>query len=407
MKEETQQGFIAGLAERIQPIGLTRALDDRILVARVAVAMVIGSLVNFILLLGVQFWFGETLAGTVTTALLLVGLGVALHFLRTGNAAVFAQGIIWASVVTVLVNHVLLGGYAWSGGYVLWGISNIALAAVYLPRRTAAVMAGLYLIAAPFLAVMEPTIQSWRDRPDPTLATVSSLHIFIASVVFIAPALLLMKDRIFDERTRSRALMLNILPAAIADQLQEEPGVIAEVHDECSVLFADLVGFTQHSRSIEPEQLVGELNAIFTEFDQIVARTGGEKIKTIGDGYMAAFGVPNAMPAHAVAACDAAIEFIDSMDRLNPTLGTSFELRVGVAAGRAVAGVIGESKFAYDLWSDAVNLASRLESVAEPGKILVSEGIVARAGNEFSFEPLGSVELKGAGPTPVFVLPHV
>ena len=404
MPAETQKGFIAGLSERIEPIGLTKALDDRLLLTRVAVAMAVGALVNFTLLVVVQFWFGETASGFVTTVLLLVGVVTVFHFLRTGRAAVFAQGTIWGSVVAVIVIHLLLGGYAWSGGYVLWGVSNVALAAVYLPRRTTFVMSGFYLVAASVLAVMEPTIQSWREQPDPGLATVSSLHVFIGSIVFIAPALLLTRERIFEERTRSRNLMLNILPEEIADRLQDDPGVIAERHDECSILFADLVGFTSHSKAIEPEQLVGELNAIFTEFDHIVARSGGEKIKTMGDGYMAAFGVPTDLPGHVVAACRAAVGFIESMTGLNRSLGTRFELRVGVATGPAVAGVIGESKFSYDLWSDAVILASRLESVAEPGQILVSREVSEAASTEFSFEPLGSIDLKGAGSTAVFEL---
>lgn len=372
--------------------------------AKTGIGMVGGAIVNIAILAAVQFWFDEQLAGSISVGLLAVATITAVHFFRTGRASVFAQATIWASAASAIVIHVLLGGYEWSGGYVMWGISNVALAASYLPRRTTSVMTGIYVIAATAFAFLETTFQSWRERPDPGLATAISIQIFIASVAFVAPALLLMRDRIFEERTKSRNLMLNILPVEIADRLQEKPGVIAERHDHCSILFADLVGFTPHSKTIEPEELVAELNVIFTRFDKIVAVSGGEKIKTIGDGYMAAFGVPADMEDHAVAACRTAIGFIESMADLNEELATSFELRVGLAAGPSVAGVIGESKFAYDIWSDAVILASRLESSAEPGQILVSEDVSKLAAGEFSFQALGSVALKGAGSTSVFAL---
>lgn len=397
--------FLDRLAVRLQPVGISKAIDDRALVAKVLLAVVAGAAINVGALIVIQFAFDEVAAGLVSLGQWSITVVMSLYAIVTGRIAALAYVALWAAVVTVVTIHVLLGGYAWSGGYVLWGISNIVLASLWLPVSGTALMTAFYLVVVPVFAVLEPTLQDLRgERPDPALATAHSVMIFFGTTLLIAPAALLMREKIFDERTRVGALMRNVLPEPIADRLQRSQGVIAERHDDCTILFADLVGFTEHSRAIEPEQLVRELNGIFSAFDHIVAAEGGEKIKTIGDGYMAAFGVPADDPDHAAAACRTAGEMVATMPDLNRELGTSFEMRVGIATGPVVAGVIGESKFSYDLWSDTVILASRLEAAARPGQVLVSSETAGREVSGFGFSSVGELSLKGRGPTQAYEL---
>ena len=196
---------------------------------------------------------------------------------------------------------------------------------------------------------------------------------------------------------RSRNLLLNILPEKIADRLTGERQVIADTIRDCSILFSDLVGFTGLSSSMSAEELVGLLNELVTGFDQIVREHGLEKIKTIGDGYMAAAGVPEPCFDHAQRTVACGLEMLRYVERFNQLKGTEVLLRVGVNSGRVVAGVIGQDKFTYDLWGDAVNTASRMESHGVPGKVHFSGDTLRYLGGAYRTRPRGSVEIKGKG----------
>ncbi len=181
------------------------------------------------------------------------------------------------------------------------------------------------------------------------------------------------------ERDRSERLLLNVLPRAIADRLKDAQTTIADSFSEVSILFADIVGFTQLASRVPPGELVGVLNDIFSDFDALLDRHGLEKIKTIGDAYLVAGGVPTPCPDHAAAVAEMALDMCESLDRFNLRTGASFAMRVGINSGPVVAGVIGTHKFIFDLWGDAVNIASRMESHGEPGRIQVSEATARRA----------------------------
>jgi class 3 adenylate cyclase len=221
--------------------------------------------------------------------------------------------------------------------------------------------------------------------------------------------LLFLRERELDrERQRSEGLLRNILPATIADRLKErnpatEHGHIAEAYGEVTVLFADLVDFTQQSGRARPSEIVAALDEVFTRFDEIADRFGLEKIKTIGDAYMAVAGapVPRAEDADEVAAAaDMAIAARDVLTNLRWPSGEPMRLRIGVASGPVVAGVIGRRKFAYDLWGDAVNTASRLEANSVAGEIQVSEPVYEQLRDRYRFSDVHIVNLKGKGPTP-------
>lgn len=206
------------------------------------------------------------------------------------------------------------------------------------------------------------------------------------------------------ERERSERLLLSILPQAIAERLKDAPGTIAEAFPAATVLFADLVGFTSFSRSADPRGLVEMLDAVFSEFDRLAAAAGIEKIKTIGDAYMAVAGLPEPRPDHALVAAELALKMRDTFGPLAQSRQLPLQLRIGIHSGPVVAGVIGRHKFSYDLWGDTVNVASRMESHGAPGMIHVSSATRALLGDRFRFEPRGEVSVKGSVPMETFFL---
>jgi adenylate cyclase len=206
------------------------------------------------------------------------------------------------------------------------------------------------------------------------------------------------------ERARSNSLLLNILPQAIIDRLKAQGDVgsrrrVAEGLDDVTVLFADAVGFTVQAGKMPADDLVAALDGLFSRFDALADRYGLEKIKTVGDAYMAVAGAPEPRSDHTEAAANMALAICQELRDARWPSGDPILVRVGMASGPAVAGVIGERKFAYDLWGDTVNLASRLQSRAEPGGILASESVVMQLRSGFEFGPAMVLDLKGKGAT--------
>jgi class 3 adenylate cyclase len=230
--------------------------------------------------------------------------------------------------------------------------------------------------------------------------------------------LLFLRERQLEvERGRSEGLLRNIIPAPIAERLKGRPDeevdegdgpVLAEHFDEVAVLFADLVGFTQRSAEMPPDQLIDTLDDLFSDMDRLADRHGLEKIKTIGDAYMAVAGVPTPVDDPASRALGMALDVSTVLESRRWPSGEPVRVRIGIALGPVVAGVVGRRKFAYDVWGDTVNLASRLESTGQPGRILVSAELSRRAAERYRFGPVELLELKGKGPQPVcFVLGRV
>ncbi|MBE7440212.1 MAG: adenylate/guanylate cyclase domain-containing protein [Spirochaetales bacterium] len=206
------------------------------------------------------------------------------------------------------------------------------------------------------------------------------------------------------ERTRSERLLLNILPASIADRLKSEDKPIADRFDEVTVLFADLVGFTALSERFAPEEVVDMLNHLFSHFDTLADELGLEKIKTIGDAYMAVGGLPHPVPDHALQVARMGIGMLGLISDWNQRRGHALQLRIGIHSGPVVAGVIGLRKFSYDLWGDTVNLASRLESHGVPGRIHLSPATAKKISSLYRLESRGTVSIKGKGDLETFLL---
>jgi adenylate cyclase len=199
------------------------------------------------------------------------------------------------------------------------------------------------------------------------------------------------------EQKRSEALLLNVLPATVADRLRQEEEPIADRFADVTVMFADLVDFTPRTEDAGPDELIRELNELFSAFDRLAQHHGLEKIKTIGDAYMVAGGLPEPRPDHAEAVADMALAVRHEVTKHVDSVGRRLAVRIGIDTGPVVAGVIGKHKFSYDLWGDTVNTASRMESHGVAGRIQVTDRTYDRLREDYTFERRGPIEVKGKG----------
>lgn len=206
------------------------------------------------------------------------------------------------------------------------------------------------------------------------------------------------------ERSKSERLLLNVLPKAIAERLKAGQRTIVDSFIDSTVLFADIVGFTRIAARQSPHRTVQLLNELFSGFDRIAETRELEKVKTIGDAYMLASGVPVMRTDHAEACAEAAFEFIEAVRVFNRRHSLDWAIRVGMNSGPVVAGIIGTKKFSYDLWGDTVNIASRMESHGQPGKIQVSEATKKLLEGKYDFTPVGVIEIKNSSPMPTYLL---
>jgi adenylate cyclase len=210
--------------------------------------------------------------------------------------------------------------------------------------------------------------------------------------------------RIEDETAKFERLLLTILPRQVIGRLNQGEVMIADRFEGVSVLFADLVGFTEHSARIRPAALVEYLNRLFSEFDVLARELRVEKIKTIGDAYMAVAGLPDPLPDPFAAIANMGLGMIDRLGRVNGHFGWPLQIRIGIHSGPVVAGIIGTHRFIYDVWGDTVNVASRLEAYSLPNRIHVSQDIARHIVRPFALEPRGSIDVKGKGKLETFFL---
>jgi len=272
--------------------------------------------------------------------------------------------------------------------FAIYGMSRVRLVVVVIAI-------GLALhVAAWFLFPPERA----QIAADPGL--LANLYVSSAATTFCIIALIVGYAFTVADRARAEAdaLLASILPEAIAERLKERPGErVADSVADASVLFSDLVGFTGLAQRLGAARTVDLLDQIVTEFDRLAAAHGVEKIKTIGDGYMAVAGVSRPQPDHLPRLARMALLLPDLVERLSAAHGVELKIRVGIASGPLMAGVIGADKFSYDVWGETVNLASRLESHGLPGEIQVSDAVRGALGDSFVFEPRGPIEVKGVG----------
>jgi class 3 adenylate cyclase len=343
--------------------------------------------------------------------------------IRLGVAAVLVVGLLPITFTRAGRNHLLvqvaaftvvLGGFSWvlavlPDGFDI-GLAGLTIGVVLIPlvaieRSHVAVLGALALVVA-------NVAMAASNEPRQTFTNVNTWIVlslaFAAGVWFVFDRVnrrLFLTERELDaERRRADDLLESILPRAVADRLKLSRETVSDRFESVTILFSDLVGFTAFSKTREPDVVVGLLNDLFSRFDENAERLGVEKIKTIGDGYMAAGGVPSALPDHAARVSELALAMLDVMDDFRAVHGVDWQIRIGVHTGTVVAGVIGKRKFAYDLWGDAVNVASRLESTSAPGRIHVSADTVALLPDSFEAEGRGVIDLRNRGELPTFFL---
>jgi guanylate cyclase len=299
-----------------------------------------------------------------------------------------------AVVLENLVPTVMLGGILEAELTIAWTILGVIGALIALDRRAAfawfAVVVVTMVLAAVLPAWIEPVTVVSAPGSDDLMATLIGVAVFsYAGMAYFVRQ----RDRFQKE---SDDLLHNILPDEIATRLKAEHTMIADDFEAASVLFADVAGFTPMSAKMSPPELVGLLNAVFTTFDGFVEELGLEKIKTVGDEYMVAAGVPHERPDHAHAIAELALRMRDHCAK-HRFEGHELRMRIGINSGPVVAGIVGTHKFAYDLWGDAVNTASRMESHGVPGSIQISGATYDLIRDDFMCERRGPVEVKGKG----------
>jgi guanylate cyclase len=342
--------------------------------------------------------------GWVPIAYFATLLAAVVVFSRTRD---FGQ-LLRVSQVAILLAPTLsaipLGGFLDSGGVGLWGMLAPLAALVFSDVRAAVRWYAAYLvvflgsgIAGELLGGVSPAVPEWFT------STMLALNVTVGgTILFTLLAVFSVERRnalaaLREEQARAENLLLNILPRPIADKLKAETRTIADQFSSASILFADVVDFTPLSEHLAPAEVVGVLDRLFSHFDVLVEGYGVEKIKTIGDCYMVAAGVPSPRPDHARALALMALDMQAAMRSVDEIGQLGLGLRVGINSGPVVAGVIGRKRFLYDLWGDAVNTASRMESQGTSGRIQITRATKELLENEFVCEPRGTISVKGKG----------
>jgi len=269
---------------------------------------------------------------------------------------------------------------------------------IFLASILAAIAAGM-VITLQFLVPRDTGAQpAWALSLSFVVTTVSACVMVVTTVWYSVREIVRAEAAMELEYERSEALLANILPASIADRLKDPArNIIADKYDDASVLFADIAGFTERASDMEPDQLILFLDRLYGDFDALVDKHGLEKIKVSGDSYMVVSGVPQPRADHVEALAALALDMAEAASLLKDSRGDALPLRIGLASGPVVAGVVGSRRFFYDVWGDAVNVASRMETTDSIGRIQVPEEVYRRLKDDFVFQERGVVQIKGKG----------
>jgi guanylate cyclase len=407
------RGAAVRVVERLAEIGARqdRSQDERLRQGMLILASVLIAVISFIWV-GTYLAYGHPRSAAIPAAYQVITVVGLLVLSRTGNFAVFRTTQLVAFLVLPALLQASLGGFVASSGMVLWAIFVPLAALALLGVRRSVGWLVAFFVAVVTLALLDPRL-SEHPAVLPTGFVVVFFVLNVMGVTISAYAMLgyFVEQRerariaLEAEQARSERLLLNVLPAPIAERLKRDTGVIAEHYDAVTVLFADLVGFTERTQVMPADDLVALLDRIFSAFDREADLQAVEKIKTIGDAYMVAGGLPERRPDHVEAVARVAIAMREEIAAIAREPGCEWlAVRIGVDTGPAVAGVIGRRKFIYDLWGDTVNTASRMESHGLPGEIHVTERVAAALGPEFALRPRGTILVKSKGPMSTFLL---
>jgi adenylate cyclase len=364
------------------------------------------------------FVLGLALSAAFPLGYQIASIANLVYFLKTKRYRLFRFTQVSLMLLLPFLMQLSMGGFIASSGVVLWSfIAPLIALLLYSPAQAV----PWFTAFLGLIAIAGGLDGSFPDRTA-AIPSVVRITFFVLNIAGVSTTCYLLLHYFVRERDQARTaldeehrlllieqekserLLLNVLPKPIAERLKEAPDVIADAFKEVTVLFADIVGFTPLAERISPGEVVGLLNQVFSAFDRLAEERGLEKIKTIGDAYMVAGGLPVPRPDHAEAVAEMALAMRDEIQRLAKSTGMPLDLRIGVDSGPVVAGVIGKRKFSYDLWGDIVNTASRMESHGVPGEIQVTPRTHERLRDWFSFVERGKVPIKGKGEMTAYLL---
>jgi guanylate cyclase len=403
------EGIMTGISERWRSLAgkiaaIGGAVEDPDLRTQkvVLVILSLSAIPIGIIWTPIEFSFGDTNSALITAIIAAVVLANFLFYSAHKNYHYFrfSQLIIFLSFPIVL--HVSLGGFTKSAN-LIWSFATplIGLLSSKPREGTFWFLSFLGIVALGGLA--EPGLFPENGMSMETAFFEFSFNIINVSIIIYLMLIYLLreKNRAFDlleaEKQESERLLLNVLPKEIAPRLKNGNRTIADRYGAASILFADIVDFTPISMHMSAEDMVALLNQIFTHFDSLVDKYDLEKIRTIGDSYMVASGLPRPREDHAQALASLALDMTEFVNTLPARNGDDVNIRVGINSGSVVAGVIGKRKFQYDVWGDMVNTASRMESHGTPGRIQVTDRTYALLKDAFDFEQRGCIDIKGKG----------
>lgn len=355
-------------------------------------------------------WLHEATAGWVlicASVLMLLGI---FRFSQTRDFGFY--NIYWLLITNIssFISSLCLGGFLRDGFFTFWGIV-VPLIAVITNRSLYAIgWFVLYALEIIVTLIAEPLLRQTNSIPEKTISLLSAVNLICFAGYIVGMMLYFVRKQdslmmiVRTEKSRSESLLLNILPAEVADRLKKGEKLIADRYSDVSIMFVDIVNFTPLSATMQPIQLVELLNEVFSYFDSLVEEHGLEKIKTIGDCYMVASGAPLHRLDHAQALVRMALRIQSQMQERRFGNGVQLSFRIGINSGPVVAGVIGHKKFIYDLWGDAVNTASRMESHGVEGQVQITQATYHLVAKEFICEAGGKIQIKGKGEMPVWLV---
>ena len=392
------------LVERLKLVGADPADDDD-LRARKALLVLISVLILPVAGLWAAFYLSfHSPVGWAPVAYFSVLAGAIVVFSRTRNFVWLLRVGQVAILFAPTLSMIPLGGFLGAGGVGLWAIlaplGSLVFERVESAVRWYVAFAIVFVasgVAGELVGPVSPQVPRWFTT------TMLAMNITVGgAIVFTLLAVFANERRaalaaLRVEQAKAEDLLLNILPASIAERLKAQTRPIADHFSSASILFADVVDFTPWSEQHRPEEVVGHLDLLFSHFDELAEEYGLEKIKTIGDCYMVAAGVPTPRSDHAHALARVGFAMLAALREHEELAALGLELRIGINSGPVVAGVIGRKRFLYDLWGDAVNTASRMESHGAPGRIQVTRATYELLVDEFDCEPRGTIYVKGKG----------
>ena len=409
-----------GLIARLAAAAIDESDSDELRL-RKTLLMFASGLMNLaaILWLMIYWWMGLKLPTSVPLGFQVISAAVLIIYLRTRNFDFFRVAQLSLFLFFPFVIQWSIGSFVSSSGVALLALlAPVGAMVCYGPRESIPWFVA-YVVLTVLSGVFDFFLASGEDYgiPMKTIAVFFVMNFTIIStmVYLLLRHFVLERDRferdlaeqhdlVRTEREKSEKLLLSILPSHVAERLKYQPGTIADGFADVSVMFADVVDFTRLAEELTPNQVVSFLDEVFTRFDRLSEQHGLDKIKTIGDAYMVVGGLTQNRLNYADHVADMALEIIE-LTRSDPQMRRlGVQLHIGIATGPAIAGVIGATRFIYDLWGDTVNLASRLTSEAQPGSILVDRTTFRRLGHRYSCEAPQDIEIKGKGSTTTYRL---